>query len=293
MATYGKWRIKCSTIPSTIPVHQYIFEKTDFITQIKKFKNYFPGDYLKTNLKIDKRVFFRDIKEALDIYGTYPFQYANRQIDRSYLSISLNYNPQSIDKISSNPHLGTLGSTFGSFRSMEKYTNGNLLGKNTYNDTLSFNKRSEITFYKSINTFISNLKRTMIRSRISVLDGQSKSTQDISYGWHSDESIFLNLRINIPIQSSESYLIQILNDEKNISEFTLTPGNAYVYDTSKYHRACTKMTNQESRINLILGISPWFDYYQENDEWISNEFYGEYHPFEMLTNHQISNQIGN
>lgn len=295
MATKGKWKIALSDVPNSIPIHQYIFEKTDFLVQTKKFSNYFSKDYVTCNLKLDFPSLQRDVKSGLDLFGSFPFDYLNKTKDYSYLSTSLNYNPNSIDKVSLDPHRGTLGSTIGSFKSTNQYLN-NFLGKNTYNDTLSFVDRTEFSKFKSLGHFLDNLKRTMIRSRISVLDGGSKNTQDISYGWHNDELIFLNLRINIPIQSTKNYTIQILKNsnlkQSQITEFSLETGYAFAYDTNLYHRAHCKTLETTPRINLILGTSPWFDFDFENKIWLSNEFYGEIHPFEMLTDGLISENIG-
>lgn len=295
MASKGKWIIKLSDVPDSIPIHQYIFEKTDFITQTKKFKNYFPADYFKSSLKFD---FFRlkqDIIEGIELYGMFPFHYLNKRPDLSYLSTSLNYNPKSIDKISPNPHQGTLGSSIGEFKSIDQYQ-ANFLGKNSYNDTYSFHEKTALANYKSVGNFLNGLSRTMIRSRVSILDGSYQSTKDISYGWHNDELIFLNLRVNIPIQSTENYSIQILSstslEQSNITEFNLEPGYVYAYDTHKYHRASCKGYEPVKRINLILGISPWFDYDRENNQWISNEFYGEMHPFDMLNENHVSIYLG-
>lgn len=296
MANKGKWKISLADVPNSVPVHQYIFEKTDFLVQTKKFKNCFPQNYLKTNIQFDIFQLSKDISHGIDLYGSYPFNYFNKKRDDSYLSTSLNYNSQSIDKVSNNPHQGTLGSTIGSHKSTDGYIN-NQLGKNTYNDTLSFVEKTPLAKYESIDAFLNGLKRTMIRSRISILMGENKSTQDISYGWHNDELIFLNLRVNIPIQSTDNYFIQILNnphlEQADISEFNLEVGNAYAYDTYKYHRACSKKIEVKPRINLILGVSPWFDYNHDTKEWISNEFYGELHPFEMLEQKHVSHFIGN
>ena len=295
MTAKGKWKIKLSEVPNSVPIHHYIFEKTDFLIQTKKFKQYFPTDYISTSLNYNFNQLKQDIKEGLDLFGSYPFQYYNKKPDMSYLSTSLNFNPNSIDKISNDPHQGTLGSSIGEFKSIDQYRT-NQLGKNTYNDTLSFYEKTDLSKYKSLGLFLNGLSRTMIRSRISILDGSHKSTKDISYGWHNDELIFLNLRINIPIESTDNYFIQILNNqsltENNIIEFNLKPGLAYAYDTNKYHRAICKENENTKRINLILGISPWFDFNSECNQWVSNEFYGEMHPFEMLQTNRISKYIG-
>ena len=37
-----------------------------------------------------------------------------------------------------------------------------------------------------------------------------------------------------------------------------------------------------SRISIVLGFAPWFDYLPEEDAWQANEYLGKLHPFDML-----------
>ena len=46
-----------------------------------------------------------------------------------------------------------------------------------------------------------------------------------------------------------------------------------------------------TRITVIYGTSPWFDYDEQNRCWTSNEFYGKLHPFEMLKEHYFNADV--
>ena len=39
---------------------------------------------------------------------------------------------------------------------------------------------------------------------------------------------------------------------------------------------------QATRIHLVLGFAPWFDYIAAEEAWIANEFFGRLHPFDMV-----------
>lgn len=75
------------------------------------------------------------------------------------------------------------------------------------------------------------------------------------------------------------------NDSINYFEFQ--KNHLYAFDTSKPHRYHCKRKSDEVRIGLVVGIVPWFDYDAEKECWISNEFYGKMHPFDMLKHGHI------
>jgi hypothetical protein len=298
MISKRHWKIALKDIPSNVPIHEYIFHKTNIQSYIDLMSHQKQANFLATEINFELNALAQSTILGISKYGSYPFQYKDKTPDSSYLSTSINWNPNAIDKISENPHQGTLGSTLGKSKSIDGYTGDSAqsLGRNTYNDTYAFTKLTPFAKEGELGTLIKTFKRTLIRSRVSILNGINVDPANLSYGWHNDESIFINLRINIPLQSSDNYYIQIIDDinsnEPQISEFNLKVGKAYIYDTNKYHRPqCKKMDSRE-RINLILGVSPWFDFNEETQEWVSNEFYGEVHPFEMLKNKYITPLIG-
>jgi hypothetical protein len=156
---------------------------------------------------------------------------------------------------------------------------------NDYDNAYAQSQPTRISQEKSLGSLIATYRSPIIKSRIAVIHGADAETAKMKYLWHKDESIFLNLRTNIPIVTSDQYAIQVINESsrKNyIRGFSMKPGHAYVYDTGKMHRAYSKKVNALTRVHLIIGIVPWFDYDAEAKAWVSNEFYGEIHPFEMF-----------
>lgn len=142
---------------------------------------------------------------------------------------------------------------------------------NTYSDTLSFNRLTPASQSGYLGNLLHTVPRTIVRSRLVEL----KSEQNAEVHWHVDEDIFICTRINLPIWSD---LNQKLVTEGGEAEFQV--GSYYSWDTGKPHKVVVEGTG--SRTNLVLGLSPWFDYDHESELWSSNEFYGEAHPHELF-----------
>jgi hypothetical protein len=291
-----KWFIKVSDVPHNSTIEKYILKATDLNKYINKLSPKFSSDYLSSGLNLDQEKIKFQVNELLKKYQSYSFQYNSRESQfASYTSTSLTFNTNAIDNISNDPQQSGLGSNIYSSGNAHFYENIEAL-KNSYADTYSFHERTPISQEGLLKSLLDSFKRTLIRSRISTIKANCNESTDLKYLWHQDESIFLNLRVNVPIQSNENYVIQFLSEKANeaaeISEFHLEPGKAYVYDTQKYHRPFCKKLNDSDRINIICGVSPWFDYDREKNQWCSNEFYGELHPFEMFQNGYVSSLIG-
>jgi hypothetical protein len=82
-------------------------------------------------------------------------------------------------------------------------------------------------------------------------------------------------------------MFQILNKPSE----HLYYGNVYSWDTNIAHRVYPTTEEDSTRVHLVLGFSPWFDYIEEEDCWVSNEFYGKMHPHDMLANGYIHEKI--
>lgn len=287
-----KWIIPLVDIPANTTVERYIFDNTDLADQIKKFNKKKP---LATKIDFNFKALQEDVVNALRDVQLYSFSYSKSQnkLD-SYQSCSLTWNPLAIDKISNDPHQASLGSSIYSFGSASLCQSQPTL-KNSYADSYSFIERTPIANSRSIKDFLDSFKRTLIRSRISKICANSPETTSPEYSWHNDESIFTNLRVNIPIISNEHYAIQIMDRasefQVSIDELSLIPGSAYAYDTELLHRPYCKKLNDVDRINMVCGVSPWFDYKKTENAWVSNEFYGELHPFDILAQGHISQYI--
>lgn len=295
MAIRGRWTIPLSKIPQNVTIHRFILQNTDLYSKIELFKNHSFESHLSAPLKLDVSALQSSVKEACEKFGLFNFVYNNEVKDaKSYVSSSLTWNPDATDKISENPHMATLGSVKLKFGSASQYEDSPS-GRNTYDDTFAFIEKTEFSQFGKIKGLVDSFDRTLIRSRVStILAGMEEATR-FDYCWHNDESVFVNLRVNIPIQTTPNYVIQIIADasadEVDIQEFDLVVGNAYVYDTNKYHRPFCKKLDTIDRVNMICGVSPWFDFDKESQSWVSNEFFGEIHPFEMFKEGYISSLI--
>lgn len=289
MAQRGRWTIQLKDVPNDIVIHRYLYEKTNFLKKVELFKNHKVPDYVELPISYDLDALTVSVEEAIELFGLHNFDYSDKAQTKSesYISSSLTWNPDAIDKISENPHMATLGSTMLKYGSASLYdTYGVKSSRNTYNDTFSFIQRTEFSNFKEIKKFLDTFSRTLVRSRISTIMGNQAESTKFDFAWHNDELIFVNLRVNVPIITNPNYCLQIMSqakeEELNITEFTMQKGFGYAYDTNKYHRPLCKKLNNQDRVHMICGVSPWFDFDEESQSWISNEYYGEVHPFEML-----------
>lgn len=206
---------------------------------------------------------------------------------KAYGGLSLVYNPDLKEDIDTNYQ--TLGTPTNSKHDFFWAQNQNFSSiKNTYYDSYAFRKLSPCVTETSFNNFIKSFDRSLVRSRIATINSKfvPLKYQD-KFGWHKDELLFENLRINIPISTDETFQMQV----KNKVPRHLPVGNIYTWDTNLPHRAFPTSEEDKSRTHLVLGFSPWFDYCEEEDCYFSNEFYGDMHPLDMLVSGKIHSKI--
>ena len=156
--------------------------------------------------------------------------------------------------------------------------------KNGYFDTYGFRKLTNGARHGELGKFLQEkFLRSIIRSRVAVIDARQWFPKMKDYMWHYDEPLYLNLRINVPLSATPNYVCEV----KDRGTYKLDPGYGYSWDTTAVHRVYAKAPENSTRTNLVIGSSPWFDYDEEQDAYVSNEFYGEMHPFDMLVNGHI------
>jgi hypothetical protein len=148
--------------------------------------------------------------------------------------------------------------------------------KNSYYDSYAFNQPNTVA-REQFGDLFGHFKRTVIRSRLSVIRAHARDSTNPEYLLHRDEPVYENIRINIPLTQSPDHYLQYRGEDIN-----LKLGKAYTWDTNQPHRV--HGVDGTDRTNLVLGFSPWFDYDAEHEAWISNEYYGECHPIEMVKN---------
>ena len=276
----GRWVIPLDEVPTHLTVSQYIFAKTDLAEWAKRVTPQCPGSHLALPLKLDLEILKNNLSELLKKYPAYSYPYGAAKSTPLYRMIYLTYNPKS-----ENPQINSpLPFEKKDFPPIE--VTGITTGKNSYNDTLSIFEKTNFCHEPALARLLEPIQRTIVRSRLAIHSGKmggDKAQSQLS--WHTDEKIFINTRINIPVISSSNFAIEYLHHDEHggrLETFDLLEGFAYSFDTGKPHRFFAKENSEEERVSLILGISPWFDFCPEQRAWISNEFYGKMHPLDMI-----------
>lgn len=229
--------------------------------------------------------------QAIEAHGLHGWLSAEgRHHEHNYQSLSLVYNPDMRDPGVHDVHQATLGTSMNPiseffYNSVQRHCSL----KNTYFDSYGFRIRTPAAKLGALGKFLDQCGLTLIRSRLSVLIGERGATADFTDGWHRDEPVFENLRLNIPLTSDPAYRLQIEHekdkpqaDSDTMTEHFLAPGYAYTFNTNIPHRVYVKEPTNTPRIHLVLGFAPWFDHDAEQDGWYTNPHFGKTHPFDLL-----------
>jgi hypothetical protein len=227
------------------------------------------------------------IDESIAVHGCHPWQTAEGPVLR-YSGFSLNSNPHHQDNI--DPNASSLGTPknkaneffYGSFNNHKNL-------RNSYFDSYAFTTRTPASSMGYLNEILNTCERTIIRSRMMILDGSffdealiqqfaAAPVGDSRFSWHQDEPVNVNLRVNIPITGNDNFVFEMAGE----APYFLEPGLAYSWDTNVPHRVWCRKPTTLKRYNLVVGVSPWFDYKPETDEWLPNQYCGKIHPLEMV-----------
>jgi hypothetical protein len=138
---------------------------------------------------------------------------------------------------------------------------------NTYYDTYGFRLLTPAAKIGALGAFLSACRLSPVRLRLSVLYGDRADEIGFNFGWHRDEPVFENLRINIPLVAHPNYRLQIEHasdvpskDSSSMSLHYLKTGYAYTFDTNRPHRVFPLRPCRIMRVHLVLGFAPWFRY---------------------------------
>jgi hypothetical protein len=229
------------------------------------------------------------VAKAIDTHGLHGWLSSEGRATDGYLSLSLTHNPDLSDPGITDVHQSTLGTSVN--RQSEFYygSTARFRGlKNTYFDTYGFRVPTPAARVGALGEFLSQCRLSLVRSRLSVLYGD-EGVAPFETGWHRDESVFENLRINIPLETVSSYKLQIEHaadepreDSKTLSTHHLAAGSAYTFDTHTPHRVFASARSKVRRVHLVLGFSPWLRYDAREEVWEPNEFFGRVHPFDIV-----------
>lgn len=280
---HGKWIIQKKEVPDSMAVEDFIYQNTNLIKLIKDLP--LPSENL---IKVSINYTESLKAEILDITkkmagASYVFP-SIVSPPTNYHLIPLTYNPASKSRSLSSP-LPLTNNNEGKGIGLNS-------GKNSELDVLNIN--TPVPFIKNteLEKFFSTIKRSIVKSKI-VIHNAEFDSEDIrsQLVWHKDGSIFFNLRILIPIVSSDIFGIEFVAPDATgrdqIESFSFEDNYLYTFDTHRPHRYLCKKVSKDVRIGLVIGICPWFDYDPIQERWISNEFYGKKHPFQMLRDGDI------
>jgi len=280
-----------ASLPAGDTIFTYIKKNTNYVQACNsirpKLRNTRKVELALVDVDLGRML--TSVQQIIDTYGMSGWQHKGGE-SRSYGGFSLTYNPDHQDHI--DPHVSSIG-TPKNLRSefFWNATENYKVLKHSYFDTYGFRKRTPASTEGYLGEFIDSFRFPLIRSRVGVLRGENLDPNDKEYqekeGWHRDEPVFENLRINIPLQTDPSYVFQMEGEEP----YHLEVGKAYTWDTNRPHRVFARAPSSRIRIHLVLGFSPWFDYSAKTDTWFPNDFFGKIHPLDMVAEGLFSPHI--
>lgn len=246
------------------------------------------GDVVRVPIPLSREYLTSACLEVERRYGLRGFVSSEGvDADPEYANISLTCNPD----MPGDPNYGTLGTDKLTKRE-HYYATPETLAKiggarDSYYDTYGFCAPTPAAT-ENLGELTRLFKRSLVRSRMSVIRGGRSAPAGFFWGWHKDEPVYENLRVNIHVTDSPEYAIQNMTvdempagpTDSRIVEHQYEAGYGYSWDTNLPHRACAVTVPNHDRIALIYGVSPWFDLV--GGEWVPNEFFGKKHPLQML-----------
>lgn len=271
--------------PENLAIFEWIYKNSkwaqaekDVVTDI--------DDIVDIPHELDIQELIIDTKEALQIYGSRGWQTTKGQ-SNAYGGLSLVYNPDLISKVDPNQNtLGTKENNPNEF--FYNKTHNFKTVRNTYFDSYGFRKLSPCVENTKLKFFLESFNLSPTRSRIAVLDADYHDRVGEEFLWHRDETIFENLRINIPIDTDPSFMFQL----ENKNPIHLEIGKIYTWDTHKPHRVYATNKIRKKRTHMVLGFMPWVKYLPDDDAYELNEFFGKVHPFDLILTGKIHRSIG-
>jgi hypothetical protein len=247
------------------------------------------GEVVRTLLPVGAQALAHAVSEIERNFRLDVFASSEHSNDRSYENLSLTCNPAH----AGDPHHSTLGSSKLS-QGEHFYGNKETLSKvgqvrDSYYDTYGFRVVTPAAT-QELGFLTGRFKRSLVRSRLSIIRAGHPQPSLPFWGWHKDEPIFENLRVNIHVTDSDAHRIQIMKEDRmpmnawdaDIENHKFEVGFGYSWDTNIPHRACAIGAPAHDRAAIVYGVSPWFDYDPMTDTWVPNEFFGKKHPLQML-----------
>lgn len=282
--------IYCREVPPNSTVFGWLKGRTHYAEAIRDIKSPLAdGDLMEMPLPVAADVLRAGVASAIKKHGLHGFVSSDfTEANPAYANLSLTWNPRSPapqhQSTLGSPHLTKAEHFYGSAELMARLPQI----RDSYYDSYGFCVPTQ-AMREDLAPLHQRLKRTMVRSRISVVRAGRVEPTAFFFGWHRDEEVFQNLRLNIPVVTSPEHRLQVMRDKRfpdpgnrNFNDYFLDVGSIYSLDTNIPHRPCARTVSKVDRAHIIIGISPWFDYDETEDAWSPNEFFGKKHPLKML-----------
>ena len=191
-------------------------------------------------------------------------------VNKIYKGFGITYNPTFFDKTENIYHQVWGSRLLDQYYGLEKGAGDHTQIKDTYHDTFGFRKIDDV-IQKHLGFFLNRFNFHISRSRVAYIFGYGEEPKKEG-GWHVDEPTSQLLRINIPIQTSDEYVMQW--DDKT---YQLELGKAYLWNTKKPHRPTIikKVETKEPRINIVMGLTPWLEYDNITDTYLKGKYFGK------------------
>lgn len=271
--------------PPELSIFNWIYREGKFREAIKDVDKKFDS-IINIPHKLDLEQIKKNTIAALDKFGFKGWQ-TSRGDSNAYGGLSMVYNPDLKESVDINQQ--TLGTRINNpdeffYDQATKFSSV----RNTYFDSYAFRKLAPCITDTGLYDLIKDFKLSPTRSRIGVLDAFYHDKVGEEFLWHKDETVFENLRINIPLETDETFMFQ-LEDKDPLH---LAYGNIYTWDTHLPHRVYATQKTETKRVHLVLGFSPWVDYQESDDSFVLNEFFGKLHPIDILLSGQAHPLIG-
>tara|TARA_Y100000389_G_scaffold65533_1_gene61589 strand:+ start:1218 stop:2009 length:792 start_codon:yes stop_codon:yes gene_type:complete len=211
----------------------------------------------------------KGVKEIESKVGLFNWR-TKHHTHEKYKGFGLTYNPNFFDKNESKYSQVWGSPLLEQYYGAEKGTGDHTQMKDTYYDTFGFCKIDE-TIQEHLGFFLDKFTFPISRSRVAYIFGYGEEPNK-DKGWHVDEPTGQLLRINIPLQTSDEYVM-----EWSDKQYKLEIGKLYLWNTRMPHRPTMirKVETKQPRINMVLGITPWLDLNHNTCEYTRNNLFGK------------------
>lgn len=291
-------KIYLRDVPLNLTTFSYIREVSDWRETARKCRpsRKYPDVIEFESSWIDFTKLRESVSDGFKTFGEYGWIRTSGE-NNTYTGVSLVYNPDHQDGI--NIHQSTLGTPKNDVgQYFWNKTDGHAVKKNSYFDTYGFRLPTPFAQTGYVGELLQSFNLSPIRSRVSNIhaiepvvkvanpDDPIKNPQGYDKRWHKDETIFENVRMNIPIQSAPEFMFELDGHDPQHLEV----GKLYTWDTYKEHGVFALENTGACRTHMVLGFSPWWRYDAQDESWNKNEFYGK-HPWDMYYDGDICSKL--